>query len=274
MTKNLLQQVMMKKVDLEKTHAFDVSGMAEKINSGYLVGRDSKFNKKKTFAPSSITYSDGNGVCPRYWYLAFDGAEFTNSDTPFGVANMTSGIDSHSRIQKAMMLSGIAKIFKDENNEDTTEFKVIYSDPPIFGFGDCMISWNGEDIVGEIKTTNNETFEYRKKAGKPKTDHIEQALIYMKILNKSKGVIIYENKNNHDLLLFPIEVNDHYRKWIDNTFSWMQTVYSSWKNRTLPNTNYRSNAKICKGCPIKETCDNAGTGAISIPSLEGLSEAM
>jgi len=278
MTKNLLQQVMIKK-DSAPPPAFDVSGIAEKINSGYIANQDPKFMTKKTFAPSTLTYSDGNGVCPRYWYLAFEGAIFETYSTPYDIANMSSGVLSHSRIEKALLDSGIAQVFQKENPktkeiENTTEFKVVNSNPPIFGYGDCMLVWNGEEIVGEIKTQNNEVFEYRKKAGKPKKDHVTQTLIYMKILKKSKGIIIYENKNNHELLLFPIEVNDTYREYIDNTFAWMDEVFAAWKNKQLPVKNYRSNSKKCKTCPVRKTCDEAGDGVIKIKTLEELSETM
>jgi len=278
MTKNLLQEIMIKTESTPKP-AFDVSGIAEKINSGYLANQDPKFMTKKTFAPSTLTYSDGNGVCPRYWYLAFEGAIFESYSTPYEIANMSSGTYSHSRIEKALLDSGIAKVFQKENPktkelENTTEFKVINSNPPIFGYGDCMLVWNDEEIVGEIKTQNNEAFEYRKRAGKPKKDHVAQTLIYMKVLKKSKGIIIYENKNNHELLLFPIEVNDHYRKYIDSTFEWMNDVFAAWKNKQLPIKNYRNNAKICKTCPVKKACDEAGDGVIKITSLQELSETM
>jgi CRISPR/Cas system-associated exonuclease Cas4 (RecB family) len=273
MSKNLLQQIMIKTDSIPKPD-FDVSGMIEKINDGYLIGQTPKFTKKKTFAPSTISYSDGNGACPRYWYLAFEGTTFESNNTATSIANMSNGVLSHSRIQKVMLDSGIAKSFKDDDNNDTTEFKVINSQPPIFGYGDCMIVWNDEEIVGEIKTTSQEAFEYRKKVGKAKLDHIEQTLIYMKILKKSKGIVIYENKNNHELLLFPVEVNDHYRQWIDNTFEWMNEVHNSWKNKQLPIKNYRNNSKVCKNCPVKKTCDEAGDGIIKIASLKELSEAV
>ena len=278
MTKSLLQSIMIKS-DVSSKPAFDVSGIAEKINGGYLANQDPKFMTKKTFAPSTLTYSDGNGVCPRYWYLAFEGAIFESYSTPYDIANMSSGTLSHSRIEKALLDSGITRVYKKENPktkelEDTTEFKVISSNPPIFGYGDCMIVWNDEEIVGEIKTQNNEAFEYRKRVGKPKQDHVAQTLIYMKVLKRSKGIIIYENKNNHELLLFPIEVNDHYRGWIDNTFEWMESISNAWKKKELPIKNYRSNAKICKKCPVRKTCDEAGDGVIKIASLKELSETM
>lgn len=270
MTKNLLQQVMLK--PMEKKSFLDNAALIAKIQSGYVVNRGPKHTQKKTFAPSTIAY--GHGECPRYWYLAFEGNVFEDNADAYGVANMTAGTLSHDRIQNAMMASGVAKIFVNENNEKTTEFKVLHSDPPIFGWGDVMLEWEGEEIIGEIKTMMSEGFEYRKTSGKPKSGHLIQLLIYMKIFKKAKGLLIYENKNNHELLIFPVEVNDYYRQWADNAFEWMRTVRKAWEDKTLPKKNYRSNSKICKSCPIKAACGEAGEGVLKIESLEELSETM
>jgi CRISPR/Cas system-associated exonuclease Cas4 (RecB family) len=265
MTKSLLQQVMIKTEQkiLSRPSFLDQAALIEKIKSGYTVKRVDKFTTKTSFAPSTIAYS--HGECPRYWYLAFTGAMFVDNADAYGGANMTAGTKSHERIQEAM---GNAGILKD------SEFKITYSDPPIFGFGDVVLDWDGQDLLGEIKTMPNEAFEYRKLAGKPKAGHLIQLLIYMKILNKGKAVMIYENKNNHELLIFPVELNEYSFKWVENAFEWMRTVRKAWENKTLPEKNYRSNSKICKTCPIRATCDVAGTGEIKIKSLEPLDEAL
>ena len=265
MTKSLLQQVMIKTEQkiLSRPSFLDQAALIEKIKSGYIVNRVDKFTTKKSFAPSTIAYS--HGECPRYWYLAFEGAMFTDNADAYGGANMTAGTKSHERIQKAMEDAGILK---------DSEFKITSSDPPIFGYGDVVLDWDGQDLLGEIKTMPNEGFEYRKIAGKPKAGHLIQLLIYMKILNKGKAVMIYENKNNHELLIFPVELNEYSFKWVENAFEWMRTVRKAWENKTLPEKNYRSNSKICKTCPIRATCDVAGTGEIKIKSLEPLDEAL
>jgi CRISPR/Cas system-associated exonuclease Cas4 (RecB family) len=277
MTKSLLQQVMLKESEkkqakIEQDNIFDSDAMIEKINLGYTILRGPKHTQKKTFAPSTIVY--GHGECPRYWYLAFNGATFEDNTDAYSAANMTAGTLSHDRIQSAMMNSGIAKTYINDKNEKTTEFKVIHNDPPIFGYGDAMLDWEGEEIVGEIKTMMSEAYEYRKKTNKPKTGHLVQLLIYMKILGKSKGALIYENKNNHDLMIIPVEVNDGYIKWINYAFDWMREVRKAWEDQTLPTKNYRNNSKICKSCPIKAACSDAGTGVIKIASLEELSETL
>jgi CRISPR/Cas system-associated exonuclease Cas4 (RecB family) len=261
MTKTLLQQIMVKKD--EKLDTMHQSDLIKKIQSGYVAERGPKHTQKKTFAPSTIVY--GHGECPRYWYLAFEGNTFDDTADAYAVANMTAGSQGHERIQKAMKDSGILI---------DAEFKITAQDPPIFGFGDVLLNWEGEELLGEIKTMMNEAFEYRKNAGKPKVGHVVQLLIYMKILKKAKGVLIYENKNNHELLIFEIHVNDGYIQWVDYLFNWMREVRKSWENKELPTKNYRSNAKVCKTCPVRAACADAGVGSVKIASLEELSETM
>lgn len=261
MAKNLLHKVMIK--PNTEQEIIDTKALIEKIQSGYLADRGPKHQKKKSFSPSTIVY--GHGECARYWYLAFEGGTFEDTADAYGVANMSSGTLGHERIQKAMKGSGILV---------DSEFRVTYSDPPINGVGDVLLNWNNEEIVGEIKTMMGEAFEYRKTSMKPKTGHLMQLLIYMKILKKAKGILIYENKNNHELLVLPVEVNDHYIKWVDGAFAWMQQVRKAWEDKNLPKKNYRSNAKICKNCPLSKECAKAEAGSIKIESMEELSEAM
>jgi len=279
MTKSLLQQILIKgteskRVITEQNKIFNAEDMIAKIRSGYTINRGPKYTKKKTFAPSTLVWN--HGECPRYWYFAFNGNVFADDADENAVASMTAGTKSHDRIQDAMLASGIAIPYINDKGETTSEFKVISNDPPIFGYGDAMLNWEGEEVVGEIKTMMNEAFEYRKKTNKPKIAHLIQLLIYMKVLGKSKGALIYENKNNHDIMIIPVEVTDSYREWIDYAFNWMREVRKAWEDQTLPNKNYRSNSKICKGCPVKAACDDTGNfdGVIQIASLKELSETL
>lgn len=260
MAKNLLNQIM-SNAEAPKTASESMQGLIDKINSGYIAKRGPKHQQKKTFAPSTIAY--GHGECARYWYLAFEGGTFEDYADPFAGANMTNGTKSHERIQQAIEDAGI--LIK-------SEFKITYDDPPIFGFGDAIVEHEGEELLIEIKTAMQEGFEYRKKTGKAKLGHLIQILIYMKILKKARGVIVYENKNNHELLAIPVVVNDYYIKWVDQAFDWMRSVRKAWEEKTLPKKNYRSNSKICKTCPLAKVCAEAGEGDVKINSLELLDE--
>jgi CRISPR/Cas system-associated exonuclease Cas4 (RecB family) len=261
MVKNLLSEVVGPARDRSADE--DMAELIQKIESGYTINRATRYQQKKSFAPSTIAY--GHGECPRYWYLAFEGGEFEDYADAFAGANMTNGTKSHERIQQAMKDSGILV---------DSEFKITYEDPPIFGFGDVLLDWNGEELLGEIKTAMAEGFEYRKKSRKPKTGHLVQLLIYMKILKKAKAVLIYENKNNHELLAIPVMVNDYYIKWVNDAFDWMKDVRKSWEDKLLPKKNYRSNSKICKTCPLAKVCASAGEGEVKIKSLEPIDEAL
>lgn len=260
MSKSLLSEIMLKSV--KKKSFLDTDELITKINSGYTVNRVPRHTQKKTFAPSTIAF--GHGECPRYWYLAFDGGTFEDNADAYAGANMNAGTKAHERIQEAM--GNVPDFLVD------SEFKIISEDPPIFGFGDVILNWEGKELLGEIKTMPMEAFEYRKAAGKPAKYHLVQLLIYMKILNKKEAVLIYENKNNHELLIIPVELNDYYVGWVNQTFDWLRSVRKAWVDRTMPEKNYRSNSKICKTCPLRATCDVAGKGDMKLLSLEPIDE--
>ena len=247
---------------VKKKSFLDTDELITKINSGYTVNRVPRHTQKKTFAPSTIAF--GHGECPRYWYLAFDGGTFEDNADAYAGANMNAGTKAHERIQEAM--GNVPDFLVD------SEFKIISEDPPIFGFGDVILNWEGKELLGEIKTMPMEAFEYRKAAGKPAKYHLVQLLIYMKILNKKEAVLIYENKNNHELLIIPVELNDYYVGWVNQTFDWLRSVRKAWVDRTMPEKNYRSNSKICKTCPLRATCDVAGKGDMKLLSLEPIDE--
>jgi len=198
MTKNLLQQVMLKndkKVSKNnEDHGF-IEGLIEKIESGYMAKTKPKFSKKSNFSASGLTY--GAGECPRYWYLAFDGAVFYDNSDAYGVANRTNGTLGHGRIQEAIESSGLLDETMEMDplprkyNKQThpaMEFRVKTEDPPFDGYGDVMLSINDERVIGEIKTITNEGFEYKKNSRKPKMGHLMQLLIYMKVWKVGKGV--------------------------------------------------------------------------------------
>lgn len=259
MAKNFLKSVMTVTEDEHKLK--EAEKIIEKIETGYLKNRGTKFRKKKSFSPSTLVY--GNGRCPRYWQYAFTGAEFSDDADAYAVANMTNGTMSHERIQKAMKDSGFLV-------ED--EVKLSYDDPPIFGFCDGIAEWDGEQVPIEIKTMRDESFEYRRQANKAPSYHIEQLLYYMKILKKSNGLLIYESKNSHKLHVIFIEITDEYRMWMDDSFQWMKDVHQAWKDGEQIARPYRSNSKVCKGCPVKEQCfadDKDGKKMKPLGSIDG-----
>lgn len=255
MATNFLKQALNKQPE----GAIDTKAFISKIESGYIAGRgEPEFKKKKTFSPSTLVY--GNGACPRYWWLAFTGTEFVDSADPYAVANMSSGTLSHERIQKAIEDAGIMV---------EKEKRIVAQDPPIFGFADAIVQWGEEQPVVEIKTMREESFAYRKHA-KPPNYHLMQLGIYMKVLGKKLGVLLYENKNSHELHAITVEPTPELVAWGEYAFQWMKEVRSQWENGDIPQKPYRSNSKVCKGCPIAVACSKAEKGTIKIAPLEYL----
>ena len=283
MAKNLLKQIMIKDTKKKKRNSEEdenlVEGLDTAINAGYLTKTKPKFTKKNNFSASGLTY--GAGECPRYWHLGFDGQIFYDNSDAIGVANRTQGTLGHGRIQDAIEASGLLAQDLEfdpiprkysKQTHPAMEFRVKTDDPPFDGYGDVMIDYKGERLVGEIKTIRNDEFEYRKIHRRPKMAHLMQLLLYMKVWKMRKGVMIYENKNTHELLTLPVVVNEHYRAWAEEVFDWMKLVYKNWQEKQLPEIPYRSNSKICKVCPIQKACAEAGDGTVKIKPMRLLKD--
>lgn len=250
--------------------AFDTDKMGELLEeASSRMGRASKFTKKKSFAPSSF-YTHGNGVCPRYWYYAFNGAEFEYENTARQRANMDSGTAAGDRI---------AKLFKEAGILNSAEMEVKYDDPPIYGFMDLAVTWQGEEMIGEVKTTTAESFSTRATTMKAPGYQLIQLLLYMKVFNKEKGFFVIENKNTHELLIIPVKMTEENNALIERVFEWMRAVHANALTGELPKRPFTKSSFNCKSCPVKKTCWEGVTrgkvngkdphpGVVDLPALE------
>jgi CRISPR/Cas system-associated exonuclease Cas4 (RecB family) len=230
--------------------------LIEQIYSGYLT--EDSWRKKESFAPSGLVY--GSGACARRWYLSFTGTLHESKATPLNVANMSQGTASHERIQKAMRNSGVAK---------DIERPVRHSDPPIFGFADAIILWNGTLYVGEIKTTSQTAWEYRKKTGRAADYHLAQILMYMYILEIPNGVLIYESKDTQELHAIEVEMDDAGRELVERILDWCRRVYQAYKDGKVPERSFRKDSKVCKSCPVEKAClENSEPTTIKFERLD------
>lgn len=213
---------------------------------------------KKTFSPSAVGY--GSGTCPRRWVLAFNGAEFVQNYTSKSVDNMSAGTSAHERIQANLTNSPLKAIIEKE---------VTSEDPPIRGFVDVIIEdFNNYDIVIEIKTTRTEAWKSRMMKNAGPDYHELQLLIYLKILQKKYGILLYEDKNDHQKLLIPVEMTEENEAKVDKVFDWMRNVYKIYEEGKLPKNPFRSNSKICKECPLQKWCYSQPEGDTEVPVLK------
>ena len=258
MTKRLLSKIITKEEVPKEVSKINTNEIIKKIHDGYEHKKGMVFKKRVGFTPSGLTY--GSGHCPRFWYLWFEGNEAENTNDWYSVANMDSGSDRHTRIEQAMDDAGILI---------NKELSIKYEDPIISAKTDAIINWDGMDVLTEIKTVNDESFH---RITRPRNYNIEQLLIYMKILKKSFGLLIYENKNNHEMLIFTINLNQKYKDFINYFFDWMRKVQKSFDDKQLPENPYKNkfSNKNCKGCDFFKVCQTKPTGDIKIEARKEL----
>ena len=89
------------------------------------------------------------------------------------------------------------------------EVPISYDDPPISGTADGIINFDGKKLI-ELKSISDAGFAYRRTYNKPKDDHVRQAQIYMHCLDLPSGFVIYENKNNQEILPIYIKRDDEF----------------------------------------------------------------
>lgn len=204
--------------------------------------REPKYTTKKSFAPSGLGYS---GSCPRYWYYAFNGANFEYDTAPMAVANMDAGTDSGRRLANLLDKAGILI---------EAERVAEHDDPPIFGYIDAVVDWKGEETLVEVKTTSDAVWNMRMVNNTVPGYQLVQLLIYMYVTNHSKGFFLTENKNTNEIFIFPVKMNDEYKALVESIFDWMRTVKDNADNGELPTRPFTKSSMQCKGCPVKNSC--------------------
>lgn len=222
---------------------FDIKSFSDALEAEYLKTRRDGFKTKNSFAPSGLGY--GSGRCPRYWWYAFQGAEFEPTSDALGIASMAYGTEAHARIQGLMKSAGVLR---------EEELDIRHEDPPIHGFLDALAVIDGEEVPVEIKTTRQEMYIHRTTTGEPPFYNLIQILIYMKVLNKKRGVLLYENKNDQSLFAIPVVMDEKNKQVIEDVFEWMRQVHKNTETGSLPERPFTKASKECKSCPVFDVC--------------------
>src|SRR6185437_6470250 len=147
--------------------------------------------------------------------------------------------------------------------------EINYEDPPIRGFVDVILKdYNGHNLVIEIKTTRTEAWRSRMVKNEGPEYQVLQLLIYLYVLEEKYGILLYEDKNDHQKLLIPVEMNEANKEKVEKVLDWMRLVYKTYEEGKLPKNLFRSNSKICKECPIQKWCFSQPEGDTEIPVLK------
>lgn len=179
--------------------------------------------------------------CARYWYYLFNGVEVTTSFSPQTYRIFDNGHKVHDRLYSYFTEMGILV---------EEEIPVRYDNPPIEGTADGIINVDGHKLI-ELKSISNEGFHYRKLYMKPKDEHYRQAQIYMRCLDLPSGFVIYENKNNQEILPIYIERDDAF---IDKLFKKYANIYNAYVKQEIPDRPYKRSSAHCNGCDLAKMC--------------------
>jgi len=257
MAREIVKNLKFKKYDGN----FDVKGFAKMLDDAYLsTKRADGEMQKKSFSPSSFGYGQGN--CPRYWYMAFSGAYFIDNNDAQAVANMAYGTQAHERIQGMIEKIGMPV------SDVETEIEIKNDYPPIRGFIDLVFKWDGQPVLGEIKTAKQEVWDTRQAEMSPSSNHLLQLLTYMKLKQIDEAFFLYENKNTQELLLIPVQMNERNKEIIEGLFLWLCEVYDNYSNGDIPMRPFLKTSYTCKSCPIKKECWAGETGTVQIEAYE------
>jgi CRISPR/Cas system-associated exonuclease Cas4 (RecB family) len=204
---------------------------------------DEQLSKKNqtTFKKVGGFHPSYTNQCSRYWYYLFEGVNVTSDFSPQTHRIFDNGHAVHERLYSYFRDMGI---LVDE------EIKVTYADPPIEGTADGIINWYGDKLI-ELKSISSEGFHYRQIYKKPKDDHYRQAQIYMHCLDLDSGFVIYENKNNQEILPIYIEKD---QVFIDKLFKKYREFYGNFVTQNIPDRPYKRTSKNCSSCDLAALC--------------------
>lgn len=213
--------------------------LIEAVDSHLAKRNEVVFKKVNGFHPSYTNQ------CKRYWYYLFNGVNTDVDFRPQTYRIFDNGHAVHERLYSYFREMGILI---------GEEISVNYLSPPIEGTADGIINWYGEKLI-ELKSISSEGFHYRQIYKKPKDEHYRQAQIYMECLNLDGGFVIYENKNNQELLPIYIEKD---QVFIDKLFKKYREIYSSHVQQIIPERPYKITSKHCQSCNVRSLCWSGG----------------
>ena len=90
----------------------------------------------------------------------------------------------------------------------------------------------------------------------------------MDVSEAEEGFLLYENKNNQEVLILPVKMNEANREFLEDVYIWMREVRSMYDSGEAPKRPFRKNNQICTNCPVRNTCFEMEDGERLIPVLK------
>lgn len=108
--------------------------------------------------------------------------------------------------------------------------------------------------VIDFKTAKNESFMFLKNnTRRPSAEYITQINIYMWLLDLQKGIVFFENKNDHELLEFAVERDNELIEQIKTQSKKILDLIQNKKIPKIPEA-YSFSTKPCAYCGYRNAC--------------------
>lgn len=222
-------------------------------------------------SPSSI------GGCKRQATLKFLGVEGQRKLDPDTEMIFDDGNWAHHKWQarfRDMEAVLGAKRFKVLGIERTVTIPELY----IAGSFDALIKIAGKRWMIDFKTINSHGFGYVYREHKPKDAHVKQLITYCVAKGVKRGMLVYDNKDTPDYMVFTIEVRD--ADWM-KVQRWCRKVLDSIKEQELPKkaSDCNNGSFLFEHCPFSSFCfgkhaDNEEKlRRLAFRNFEGIDEA-
>lgn len=128
------------------------------------------------------------------------------------------------------------------------EIDIPVNDYKIHGRIDALLEINGEKIILEIKSIANYGFISLKE---PKREHVYQLQLYLFFFNIKKGFLLYESKDNQNLIQFEMKLNIN---TVKRALKSILKIEEYIKNNEVPPRDFLKNSWQCKSCPYRDHC--------------------
>jgi hypothetical protein len=120
--------------------------------------------------------------------------------------------------------------------QEEAAFRFMYKDFLVSGRVDVVVKdYNDKKFIGEMKSANDKNFTERLITNSPAEDHIKKWNIYAFGLKILDGFVLYENKNDQRLLVFPMSFDQGIFDGIMAKFSFINDCTKAGKIVPKPN---------------------------------------
>jgi len=152
---------------------------------------------------------------------------------------------------------------------DRVEAPMALDNINMVGHIDALCIVDGEEVVVDIKTINEGRFT-REIASKPVYKDVIQLLLYMYEKARSKGILIYLNKNDQGFRgpgfkEYLIKMSE-YSEVVNAKLEWFKDLIGHIKGGTIPERERNKGDKECNHCKYSKVCWN-GENTNTVPKF-------